>query len=132
MRHILMACALVLSACAAEEPVWTPPAQTWNDVVIRIETRPTVLRSGMNEFLVITQRQQRGFSADMMVDVRTESSNWKQAMPDGALGIFRRALPVKDVQRDHLYVRLVRKGEQHEMVFALAPETMPAQPGAKP
>jgi hypothetical protein len=122
MRYILMACALVLSACAAEEQVWTPPAQTWNDIVIRIETRPTVLRSGMNEFLVITQRQQRGFSADMMVDVRTESSNWKQAMPDGALGIFRRALPVKDVRRDHLYVRLVRKGEQHEMVFALAPE----------
>ena len=132
MRHFVIALALVLSACVAEEQAWAPPTQTWNDVVIRIETRPTVLRSGMNEFLVITQRQQRGFAADMMVDVRTESSNWKQAMPDGALGIFRRALPVKDVQRDHLYVRIVRKGERHEMVFALAPEETPAQAEAKP
>ena len=128
LRHLCIALAVLLSACAAEEPSWTPPAQAWNDVVIRIETRPTVLRPGMNEFLVITQRQQQGFAADMMVDVRTENSDWKQAMPDGALGIFRRALPVRNVQRDHLYVRLVRRGEKHEMVFALADEEERTQP----
>ena len=82
----------------------------------------------MNEFLVIANRQQRGFSADLVVDVRTENSDWKQAMPDGALGIFRRALPVRDVHKDHLYVRLHRKGEQREMVFALAPEKIGSQP----
>jgi len=114
--------ALLVSACSPGKQVWTPPAQVWNGLSIRIETRPTVLRPGMNEFLVIANRQQRGFSSDLMVDVRTESSDWKQAMPDGALGVFRRALPVRDIQHDHLYVRLIRKGQQHEMVFALAPE----------
>jgi len=87
-----------------------------------------VVSPGMNEFLVIANRQQRGFSADLVVDVRTENSNWKQAMPDGALGIFRRALPVRDVHKDHLYVRLHRNGEQREMVFALAPEKTGSQP----
>jgi len=121
MRGMLIAFVLLLTACSPEVPEWTAPQQEWNDMAIRIETRPTVVRPGMNEFLVIANRKQRGFSSDLMVDVRTENSPWKQAMPDGALGIYRRALPVKDVQQDHLYVRLARGGEQHEMIFDLAP-----------
>jgi hypothetical protein len=129
MRHyIAIFFALWLVACSADEQAWSPPGQVWDDIAIRIETRPTVVVPGMNEFLVIANRQQRGFSADLVVDVRTENSNWKQAMPDGALGIFRRALPVRDVHTDHLYVRLHRKGEQREMVFALAPEQAGSQP----
>jgi len=123
-RSLLMVM-LLLASCSADEQTWNAPAQVWNDLSIRFETRPTVLRPGMNEFLVIANRQQRGFSSDLMVDVRTENSPWKQAMPDGALGVFRRALPVRDVLHDHLYVRLVRKGEQREMIFSLAPESVP-------
>lgn len=121
MKHYVFALCLLFTACSGEAPSWTPPPQQWNDLSIAIETRPTVLRPGMNEFLIIANRQQRGFSSDLMVDVRTENSTWKQAMPDGALGVFRRALPVRDVQRDHLYVRLVRRGETREMMFDLAP-----------
>lgn len=123
MRLLLLA--LLLSSCSLGEGGWAPPAQVWNDLSIRIETRPTVLRSGMNEFLVIANRQQHGFSSDLMVDVRTERSDWRQAMPDGALGVFRRALPVRDPQHDHLFVRLIRRGAQHEMVFSLAPDQSP-------
>jgi len=112
---------LLFLSCA-DENAWAPQAQSWQDLSIRIETRPTVIRPGMNEFLVIANRQQRGFTSDLMVDVRTELSGaWKQAMPDGALGVYRRALPVKDVQREHLYVRLQRKGEDGELIFSLAP-----------
>jgi len=111
---------LLFSACSADQG-WTPPAQQWQNISIRIETRPTQLVRGMNEFLVIADRQQSGFSSDLMVDVRTDHSAWKQAMPDGALGVFRRALPIKDVLHDRLYVRLLRKGETREMVFALTP-----------
>lgn len=122
-RRILFVCLGLLAACSPDVPDWTAPAQQWNELSIRIETRPTVLKPGMNEFLVIANRQQRSFSSDLMVDVRTENSNWKQAMPDGALGVYRRALPVRDARLDHLYVRLVRNGEQHEMIFDLAPDS---------
>jgi len=118
---VLFTAVSLLAACSSDQQTWTPPPQQWQNMSIRIETRPTMIREGMNEFLVIANRQQSGFSSDLMVDVRTEYSDWKQAMPDGALGVFRRALPVKDVQHDHLYVRLVRKGQQREMMFALAP-----------
>jgi len=112
---------LLFLSCA-DENAWAPQAQNWQDLSIRIETRPTVIRPGMNEFLVIANRQQRGFTSDLMVDVRTERSGaWKQAMPDGALGVYRRALPVKDIQSEHLYVRLQRKGEDGELIFSLAP-----------
>jgi len=113
----------LFAACSSNQQTWTAPPQQWQNMSIRIETRPTVLREGMNEFLVIANRQQHGFTSDLMVDVRTENSDWKQAMPDGALGVYRRALPVKDVQHDHLYVRLFRKGKQGEMIFALAPDS---------
>jgi len=127
LRFLCFAVVVLLAACSSDDVAWSPPQQVWNDLAIHIETRPTVLRPGMNEFLIIANRQQHSFSSDLMIDVRTENSDWRQAMPDGALGVFRRALPVRDVQRDHLFVRLVRKGEQHEMVFALAPAQVSGQ-----
>jgi len=119
-RMLILCILATLFACSADEHAWAPTPQIWQDMSIRVETRPSVLRPGMNEFLVIANRQQRGFTSDLMVDVRTDHSNWKQAMPDGALGVYRRALPVKDVQHDHLYVRLKRKGKMGEMTFKLA------------
>lgn len=112
---------LLLSACSGDETIWSPPAQQWQDMTIRIETRPSVPQVGMNEFLIIANRQQRGFSSDLIVTVRTEHSDWKQAMPDGALGVFRRALPVKNLAEDHLYVRFSRSnGDKGELDFSLA------------
>ena len=122
IRFVLLALALVLSACSSAEQSWSPPAQQWQNMSVRIETRPTQLRTGMNEFLVIVNRQQKGFSSDLMVNVKTEHSGWKQAMPDGALGVFRRALPIQDVHADHLYIQLIRNNKQKEMVFALSPK----------
>jgi len=127
-RCVLFAVVLLFAACSADDQAWTAPPQQWQNMSIRIETRPTVIREGMNEFLVIANRQQHGFTSDLMVDVRTEYSDWKQAIPDGALGVYRRALPVKDAQHDHLYVRLVRKGQQREMMFALAPAANAKKP----
>lgn len=122
MKHVLLACVLLLAACSPDEQAWAPAPQAWQDLTIRVETRPERVREGMNEFLVIANRQQRGFTSDLMVDVRTDASGWKQAMPDGALGVYRRALPVRDVVHDHLYVRLKRRQQQGELVFALSPQ----------
>jgi len=126
LRLVSVTLVMLLVACSSDGG-WSPPQQTWEDLGIHIETRPTVLRPGMNEFLVIANSQQHTFTSDLMVDVRTENSDWKQAIPDGALGVFRRALPVRDVQHDHLYVRLTRRGEQHDMIFNLAPKPSTGQ-----
>ncbi len=119
-RLLGLVAVVMLGACGAGDNAWAPPPQSWQDLTIRIETRPVQLRQGMNEFLVIANRQQRGFTSDLMVDVRTDASEWRQAMPDGALGVYRRALPVRDLQHDRLYVRLQRHGERGLLVFPLA------------
>lgn len=120
--YLLVLAGLLLFSCSADEGNWLPAPQSWQDITIRMETRPTPIRQGMNEFILIANHQQRGFVNDLLVEVHTEYSGWKQAMPDGALGVFRRALPVKDVLNDHLYVRLTRRGQHHEMVFSFAPD----------
>jgi len=117
---------LILAGCSEEGTVWSAPTQQWQDMGFRIETRPTQVTLGMNEFLVIASRQQHGFINDLMVHIRTTHSEWKQAIPDGALGVFRRALPVKDVKQDQIFVQLERKGEKTQLVFNLAP------PSSKP
>ncbi|WP_018294107.1 hypothetical protein [Mariprofundus ferrooxydans] len=123
MRQLVFAVCLFLAACSEGPPAWAPAPETWQDLTIRMETRPVQVRHGMNEFLLIASHQQRGFINNLLVQVRTESSGpgWKQAIPDGALGVYRRALPVNDVAGEHLYVRLTRNGQHGEMTFPLSP-----------
>lgn len=119
-RLTVMLILLLLGGCGSE--AWSPAPQSWGDITVTIETRPSPVRSGMNEFLVIANRQQKGFMSDLLVHIRTDGSEWRQAIPDGALGVFRRALPVEDPATDHLHVLLKRKGKEMEMVFSLAPD----------
>jgi len=119
--QLIILAGLLLSSCSADEDAWSPAPQSWQDITMSIETQPTPIRQGMNEFILIANHQQRGFVNDLLVEVHTEQSGWKQAIPDGALGVFRKALPVQNVQHDHLYVRLTRRGKHHEMIFSLAP-----------
>jgi len=125
LRLVCAAVVLLLAACGGDEQIWSPAPQSWQDVTIRIETRPAPIRRGMNEFILLAHHQQRGFVNDLLVEVHTEHSGWKQAMPDGALGVFRRALPVGDVEHDHLFVRLSRRGQHGEMRFPLSPSARP-------
>ncbi|HXH71362.1 MAG TPA: hypothetical protein VNI58_00915 [Mariprofundaceae bacterium] len=121
MSRVVMLCVTIALAACSGGDAWDPPLQHWQDMSVRIETRPSPVREGMNEFLVIAGRQQRGFTSDLVVHIRTENSDWKQAIPDGALGVYRRALPVLDAKHDHLYVRLERNGQRGELMFALSP-----------
>ncbi len=112
---------LLLAGCGEEPAGWSPPPQRWQDLGLRIETRPPQLVAGMNEFLVIASRQQHGFVNDLVVHIRTDVSEWRQSMPDGALGVYRRALRVGDPKRTKLFVRLQRDGKQGELVFDFTP-----------
>ncbi|MDQ6956393.1 MAG: hypothetical protein Q9M21_04280 [Mariprofundaceae bacterium] len=115
-----------LSACSAPE-VWRPAAQQWGEFDIRLETRPEVMRQGMNEFLLIVNRKGQRHIPDLLIKIRTPSSGWTQAMPDGALGIYRRALLVNDMQHDQLYVRLSYHGKEGALTFDLFPANTSAE-----
>jgi len=118
---LLMLIVLVLSACSSAD-VWRPKAQIWGEFAIHYETRPDTMRQGMNEFLIIVNRQGKRHIPDLLVHIRTPHSDWRQAIPDGALGVYRRALPVRDVLHEQLQVRLKYHGQEKELIFALSPK----------
>jgi len=119
-KSLLLVCLWLLSSCSAAN-VWEPKAQQWGDFNIHLETRPEVMRQGMNEFLLIVNRKGQRHIPDLLIQIRTPSSEWRQAMPDGALGVYRRALIVNDMKHDQLYVRLSYHGQEGALTFDLFP-----------
>ena len=122
---------LLLAGCADEQAGYLPPEQVWNGLHVRIETRPVVMHAGMNEFLVIIS-DAKGLrpKEDLLVRIHSRSSDWIQAIPDGGVGVYRRALPVKDPAHARLFVRIREESggkRQGEMVFDFTPP-----PGWKP
>ncbi len=114
-----------LISCSSE-PVWQAEPQKWEQFTIHYETRPETIREGMNEFLVIVNRKGKRYIPDLLIHIRTEDSQWRQAIPDGALGVYRRALSVRNhAKPDHLYVRLAYHGKQGELKFDLVPKNTP-------
>ncbi len=108
MKRTLLITLFILANCSAEPEGYVPPEQMWNDWHVRIETRPGMLRAGMNEFLVIIS-DARGLRPreNMLVKIRMPYSDWIQAMPDGGVGVYRRALPVRDPAHAilHVYIK---------------------------
>jgi len=120
MKRALLIMLFILVNCNAGPRDYVPPEQVWNDWHVRIETRPGALRVGMNEFLVIIS-DARGLrpGENMLVKIRMSHSDWIQAIPDGGVGVYRRALPVRDPAHAILYVYIKeeagkrREGQLH-------------------
>lgn len=121
-KLLLLVSMLLLSACTPETSYRLGP-QMWNDIQFVVETRPSPPSAGMVEFLVIATNPDRTHAYDMIVSLRTnKNGKWKQAIQDGHVGVYRRALPIKDVQQDRLYVHIKKKrGAEGALEFSLVP-----------
>lgn len=99
---------LVLSGCADEQAVLLGPQQ-WQDLEFVVETRPSPVRAGMNEFVVIASREVYKPGIGLIVDIRAnEKIAWRQAIQDGYTGVYRRAIRVNNPQTDVLAVHVRR------------------------
>jgi len=119
-KLILPVVLLLLVSCSQSEPVTLGPQQ-WQEAIITIETRPgpQVLK-GMNEFIVIATKKPRTPVSDLIISLRTnETDPWKQAIQDGHVGVYRRALNVNDPQKDTLSVQIRKGDETHVLNFPL-------------
>lgn len=114
-------CLILLTSCSSSDSVWHAKAQYWQDFHIHYETRPETLRTGMNEFLIFIERKKQKHIPDLLVNIQIDHNTMQQAMPDGALGIYRRALFVQDAQHNKLHVHLSYHGKKGEVIFDLAP-----------
>ena len=99
---------LVLSGCADEQAVLLGPQQ-WQDLEFVVEIRPSPIRAGMNEFIVIASRDVYKPGIGLIVDIRAnEKMAWRQAIQDGFTGVYRRAVRVNNPQTDVLAVHVRR------------------------
>lgn len=122
--------ALLLAACGAPEEQYRIPAQQWDDVVIRVESQPAPVVTGMNEFLVLATLERGKPVHDLIVSLRAgEAQPWQQGIQDGHSGVYRKAINVPPGVTE-LQVQLRRKRAENEVVlnFPLFPgHAAPAQ-----
>jgi len=108
-----------LTACGAN-PSQDAPVQKWQGIEIRVESRPSPPSPGMNEFLVMTTGEHGRPVYDMIVSLRTDDHDeWKQAIQDGQVGVYRRAAEVEPGTRSVLQVQIKHNGTESVLSFPL-------------
>lgn len=114
---------LMLSACGGEKTDDAPP-QKWQSMEVRVETRPSPPRLGMNEVLVMVTDTHGRPGYDMVVSIRTsDQDKWVQAIQDGQVGVYRRAVEFAPGERSVLQVRL--KGYDTEGILRFPMKVQP-------
>lgn len=110
----------LLASCGGDDGGATIPTQQWQGVEIRVESRPMPPKPGMNEFLVMATKERGRPAFDLMVSLRTSDQDaWRQAIQDGQVGVYRRAVDVEPGERSVLQVQIKRKGEESVLRFPL-------------
>jgi hypothetical protein len=109
---------VLLGACGGDQVADTQP-QKWQGAEVRVESRPSPPRLGVNEFLVIVTGE-RGPIHDVMVSIRTDDQDqWIQAIQDGEVGVYRRAAKVAPGTRSVLQVQMKRNGAEGVLRFPM-------------
>ena len=110
----------LLTACGGEPAISNIPAQQWEGMTVQVETRPSPAEVGMDEVLVVVTEQNGKPGSDVMVSLRSsDRDQWIQAIEDGGLGVYRRAVALAPGERSVLQVQLKRNGRTSVLRFQL-------------
>lgn len=100
-----------LAGCGRDENQVQIPAQRWNDMDVRIETHPNPPVAGMSEIVSIVTGPHGKPISDLLVSYRSsDGMPWVQAIQDGKIGVYRRAVDIGAGSEVELQVKL----QQHE------------------
>jgi hypothetical protein len=109
-----------LVACNNGSESFTIPVQHWKDKDVRIETHPNPPLAGMSEIVVIVTGPHGKPTENLTVSLRgNEAMPWVQAIQDGFIGVYRRAVDIGDGETVVLQVRLQQGAEQKILLFPL-------------
>ena len=108
---------LMLSACG-EGADANIPAQEWHNLVVQVETRPSPPETGMDEILVVVTDERGRPGNNLVVSLRSsDQDRWVQAMEDGGLGVYRRAVALEPGERSVVQVRIKSKDAESILRF---------------
>jgi hypothetical protein len=115
----VLAC-ICLAACGNTNEDYQIPVQHWKDVDVRLETHPNPPMAGMSEIVIIITGPHGRPIPDMTVSMRgNDKLSWVQAIQDGMIGVYRRAVNIGDGEEVELQVRLQHKQEQKILLYPL-------------
>lgn len=126
---LIAAAAWALSACS--EGIQDSPVTYWGDLQIHVESRSYSPVPNMRELLVFINRGPTLPAWDCRVDLRTSDADpWKQAIEDGHVGVYRRALTVDGHDHAVLQIWIRRAGNETVLRVPLIQRSAPAAKAA--
>jgi len=110
--------AMGIAACKDRSETVSIPPQHWNGMLVSIETHPSPPLPGMSEIIVIVTDPHGRPSGNLIVSLRgNESMPWIQAIQDGFIGVYRRAVDIGDNSPAVVQVRIQNGDEQKVLRF---------------
>jgi hypothetical protein len=123
---LLVTAAISAGACSNSEETSSLGMRRWGQYEVAVETRPSPPREGHNEVVVIISGEHHRPVYDALVSLRTQASApWVQAIEDGHVGVYRRAVNFGHGANATLQVQLQRGDEQMVLDFPVAIEAQP-------
>ncbi len=109
-----------LVACGNDGVRMVIPVQHWKKMDVRIDTHPNPPLAGMSEVVVIVTGLHGMPIQDLTVSLRgNDAMPWVQAIQDGYIGVYRRAIDIGDGNQALVQVRLQEGDEQKILLFPL-------------
>lgn len=116
-RMAIIALASVLAACSGEA-VKVFPTQHWNGINVHVESRPGPPQDDMSEILVMTTDSRGRPVYDLVVSLRdSDKAEWSQAIEDGQVGVYRKAIRMAEGKLARIQVRLERDNAVKVLYF---------------
>ncbi len=110
-----------VGGCGNEEQTGTIGTRQWGPYEVTVETRPWPPRVGQNEVVVMIVGERRQPIYDALVTMRAQASSpWIQAIEDGHVGVYRRAVRFGGEGQSKLQIQLQRGDEKTVLDFPVA------------
>ena len=125
LTRLVVLVAISLAGCGTEEHSGTIGTRQWGSYEVTVETRPWPPRPGQNEVVVMIVGDHHQPIYDALVTMRAQATSpWVQAIEDGHVGVYRRAVRFTADSQNNLQIQLQRGDERGTLDF---PVTMAAQ-----
>lgn len=115
-----------MSACGETADTYVVGTGRWGQFEVSVESRPSPPRPGNNEVVVIITGERHRPVYDARVSLRAQpDAAWTQAIEDGHVGVYRRAVNFGRGDRAIIQVQLQRGTDQSVLEFPVQLLTPP-------
>ena len=113
----------LLAACGGAG-VKTYPAQHWKGINVHIQdSKGGMPGEDMDEIMVMASDNRGRPVHDLVVSVRDDDKEvWGQAIQDGEIGVYRKAIKMTEGKSARIQVRIVREKDRAEKILYFPPK----------